>query len=77
LPGSGASRSLLAHGPRFAPPPAGRIDPAAELLEVARAADADLVKVARRGTDFVARTLLGSVAARVVEHAHCDVVVVL
>jgi nucleotide-binding universal stress UspA family protein len=51
-------------------------DPAEELLEVARAANADLVIVGRRGKDFVARTLLGSVAARVVEHAPCDVLVV-
>jgi nucleotide-binding universal stress UspA family protein len=51
-------------------------DPAEELLEVARAANADLVIVGRRGRDFVARTLLGSVAARVVEHAPCDVIVV-
>jgi nucleotide-binding universal stress UspA family protein len=51
-------------------------DPAEELLEVARAANADLVVVGRRGTDFVARTLLGSVAGRVVEHAPCDVLVV-
>ena len=51
-------------------------DPAAELLEVARAANADLVIVGRRGKDFVARTLLGSVATRVVEQAPCDVLVV-
>jgi nucleotide-binding universal stress UspA family protein len=51
-------------------------DPAEELLEVARAAGADLVIVGRRGKDFVARTLLGSVATRVVEHAPCDVLVV-
>jgi nucleotide-binding universal stress UspA family protein len=51
-------------------------DPAEELLEVARAANANLVIVGRRGMDFVARTLLGSVATRVVEHAPCDVLVV-
>jgi nucleotide-binding universal stress UspA family protein len=51
-------------------------DPAAVLVEVAREASADLVIVGRRGTDFVARTLLGSVAQRVVEHARCDVLVV-
>jgi nucleotide-binding universal stress UspA family protein len=51
-------------------------DPAEELLEVAREAKADLVIVGRRGKDFVARTLLGSVATRVVEHAPCDVLVV-
>jgi nucleotide-binding universal stress UspA family protein len=51
-------------------------DPAEELLEVARAANADLVIIGRRGKDFVARTLLGSVATRVVQHAPCDVLVV-
>ena len=51
-------------------------DPAEELLEVARAASADLLIVGRRGKDFVARTLLGSVATRIVEHAPCDVLVV-
>jgi nucleotide-binding universal stress UspA family protein len=51
-------------------------DPAAVLVEVAREASADLVIVGRRGTDFVARTLLGSVAQRVVEQARCDVLVV-
>jgi nucleotide-binding universal stress UspA family protein len=52
-------------------------DPADELLEVARAAGADLLIVGRRGKDFVARTLLGSVATRVIEHAPCDVLVVV
>jgi nucleotide-binding universal stress UspA family protein len=56
---------------------ARRGDPAEELLEVARAAGADLVIVGRRGKDFVARTLLGSVATRVIEHAPCDVLVVV
>ena len=51
-------------------------DPAEEPLEVARAASADVVIVGRRGKDFVARTLLGSVATRVVEQAPCDVLVV-
>jgi nucleotide-binding universal stress UspA family protein len=51
-------------------------DPAEELLEVARAAGADLIVVGGRGRDFVARTLLGSVATRVVAYAPCDVLVV-
>jgi nucleotide-binding universal stress UspA family protein len=37
---------------------------------------ADLLVVGRRGGDFVARTLLGSVAQRVVQQAPCDVLVV-
>ena len=51
-------------------------DPAEELLEVGRAASADLLIVGRRGKDFVARALLGSVATRIVEQAPCDVLVV-
>jgi nucleotide-binding universal stress UspA family protein len=51
-------------------------DPAAVLIEIAREADADLLIVGRRGSDFVTRTLLGSVAERVVQQAHCDVLVV-
>lgn len=51
-------------------------DPAEVLMEVAREVDADLLIVGRRGSNFVARTLLGSVAQRVVQHARCDVLVV-
>ncbi len=51
-------------------------DPASVLVEVTRDVDADLLIVGRRGTDFVARTLLGSVAERVVRQAGCDVLVV-
>jgi nucleotide-binding universal stress UspA family protein len=51
-------------------------DPAAVLVEVAREVSADLLVVGRRGGDFVARTLLGSVAQRVVQQAPCDVLVV-
>jgi nucleotide-binding universal stress UspA family protein len=47
-------------------------DPAVVLVEVA----ADLLVVGRRGIDFVSRTLLGSVAQRVVQQAPCDVLVV-
>ena len=51
-------------------------DPAEALLAAARADGADLIVVGRRGTSFVARALLGSVSARIVEHAPCDVIVV-
>ena len=47
-------------------------NPADEILEAARAADADLIVVGRTGKSF----LLGSVAVRVVELARCDVLVV-
>jgi nucleotide-binding universal stress UspA family protein len=51
-------------------------DPAAVLIDAAREWGAELVIVGRRGGDFVARTLLGSVSERVVQRAHCDVLVV-
>jgi nucleotide-binding universal stress UspA family protein len=51
-------------------------DPATVLTDIAREVDAHLVVVGRRGGDFVRRTLLGSVAQRVVQEAPCDVLVV-
>lgn len=51
-------------------------DPAVVLVDVAREVGADLQIVGRRGGDFVTRTLLGSVAQRVVQQAPCDVQVV-
>jgi nucleotide-binding universal stress UspA family protein len=53
-----------------------RGDPAEVLMDVAREYDADLVVVGRRGRDFAARVLLGSVATRIVANATCDVLVV-
>jgi nucleotide-binding universal stress UspA family protein len=52
-------------------------DPALVLVDLAREAHARLMIVGRRGGDFVARTLLGSVAQRVVQTAPCDVLVVI
>ena len=54
----------------------GKGDPAAILLEAARDAGAELIVIGRRGRDFAARTLLGSVAERVVNQSSCDVLVV-
>jgi nucleotide-binding universal stress UspA family protein len=51
-------------------------NPADEILETARAADADLIVVGRTGKSFLARAILGSVAVRIVELARCDVLVV-
>lgn len=51
-------------------------DPAVVLVEIARDVAANLLVVGRQGGDFVARTLLGSVAQRVVQQAPCDVLVV-
>lgn len=51
-------------------------DPAQVLVGVTREVRADLLVVGRRGRDFVARVLLGSVAERVIQDAGCDVLVV-
>lgn len=53
-----------------------RGDPAVVLIDVAREVGSGLLIVGRRGGDFVTRTLLGSVAERVVQQAPCDVLVV-
>jgi nucleotide-binding universal stress UspA family protein len=50
--------------------------PAEVLAEVAREQRADLLIVGRRGRDFTARVLLGSVSSRLVAAAPCDVLVV-
>jgi nucleotide-binding universal stress UspA family protein len=55
---------------------ARRGDPAQVLMGVAREHGADLLVVGRRGRDFAARVLLGSVASRLVADAPCDVLVV-
>ena len=53
-----------------------RGDTATVLVELADRRGADLIVVGRRGRDFAARVVLGSVAQRVVESARCDVLVV-
>lgn len=54
-----------------------RGDPADELMAVAREHEADLIVIGRRGRDVAARVLMGSVAARIVTRAPCDVLVVV
>jgi nucleotide-binding universal stress UspA family protein len=51
-------------------------DPGNALVEVAREQRARLIALGGRGDDFEARVLLGSTAAYVAGHAHCDVLVV-
>lgn len=51
-------------------------DPRIELVEAARAWDADLVVLGSHGRTGLARLLMGSVAAYVVAHAPCSVLVV-
>jgi nucleotide-binding universal stress UspA family protein len=50
-------------------------EPAAELVDAARALDADLVVLGRR-SGSLRRLVLGSVSAKVVRQAPCDVLVV-
>lgn len=51
-------------------------NPADAIIETARDLEADLIVVGTRGRNVAARMLLGSVSARVVDRAHCDVLVV-
>lgn len=51
-------------------------DPREGLVETARGRGADLVVVGSHGRTGIARALLGSVAAHVVTHAPCNVLVV-
>ena len=50
--------------------------PAEEIMEVAVAQHADLIVMGAKGLGAIARFLLGSVSTRVVQHAHCSVLVV-
>lgn len=49
-------------------------DPGAVIVDAAK--DADLVVVGSRGLNPLQRMLLGSVSSKVVDRAHCDVLVV-
>lgn len=51
-------------------------EPADRLLEAARELDADLLVVGRRDRNALRRLVLGSVSAKVVRRAPCDVLVV-
>jgi nucleotide-binding universal stress UspA family protein len=51
-------------------------EPAEMLMEIARELDADLIVVGRRDQNPVGRIVLGSVSAKVVHRALCDVLVV-
>ncbi len=50
--------------------------PAEEIMEVASKHHADLIVMGAKGLGVIARFLLGSVSTRVVQHAHCSVLVV-
>lgn len=51
-------------------------DPGERILEEAERRETDLVVVGSHGKRFVQRVVLGSVSAKVVGHARCDVLVV-
>lgn len=51
-------------------------DPAEAILEVASAQNADLIVVGSRGLTGAQRFLMGSVSAKVSEHANCSVMIV-
>ncbi|HMS86119.1 MAG TPA: universal stress protein, partial [Nitrospira sp.] len=50
--------------------------PADEILTVAKKNKADLIVTGAKGLGAIGRVLLGSVSTRVVQHAHCSVLVV-
>ncbi len=50
--------------------------PAEEIMEVASNHHADLIVMGAKGLDAITRFLIGSVSTRVVQHAHCSVLVV-
>ena len=51
-------------------------NPAEEIMKVASTQHADLIVMGAKGLGAIARFLLGSVSTRVVQHAHCSVLVV-
>ena len=51
-------------------------EPAHEIVEIARTDNVDLIVVGSRGLSGIKKFLLGSVSKKVLEHAHCSVLVV-
>lgn len=54
----------------------GTGDPVDEILKAAESAGTDLIIVGSRGRSGAKRIFLGSVSAKVAEHAKCDVLIV-
>jgi nucleotide-binding universal stress UspA family protein len=52
-----------------------RAEPAEALAEAARSVDADLIVVGARGGSYLARTLRGPVAEKLVTRAPCDLLI--
>ena len=55
---------------------ASESEPAEAILQLATKVDADLIVVGSRGLSGIQRFLLGSVSAKVSEHASCSVMIV-
>lgn len=55
---------------------ASEADPAEAILDLAAKVDADLIVVGSRGLSGIQRFLMGSVSAKVSEHAGCSVLIV-
>ncbi|MDY6842847.1 MAG: universal stress protein [Thermodesulfobacteriota bacterium] len=51
-------------------------DVASEIVKTAEEENFDFIVIGTRGTKGIKRMLLGSVASRVIQHAHCPVAVV-
>ena len=70
------ARSLIADLGVEASFVAGTGDPADVLLQDAEETGADLIIVGTRGKNVAQRLVLGSVSAKIVHHAPCDVLIV-
>lgn len=51
-------------------------DPAQMILETAKNIEADLIVIGNRGLGAFSRAFLGSVSTKVMNHAHCSVLIV-
>ena len=72
-----SARQLRAAGLAAEAEPEGRRgDPGTEIVGVAQAFNADLIVMGTRGQTGLERVLLGSVARKVLHHAHCSVLVI-
>ena len=70
------ARSILADLGAEATFVEGSGDPADVIVQEAENLGADLIIVGTQGLNFAKRWLIGSVSTKVVQHAHCDVLVV-
>ena len=72
-----SAKELRAAGLAAEAEPEGRRgDPGTEIVRVAQEFNADLIVMGTRGQTGLERVLLGSVARKVLQHAHCSVLVI-